>query len=95
MKNMTYIHCFIAGIFVASVLSGALLLSSVLAVLLIISWGNIILPLLFAVMIDLTFAKHTELYNAFGFMYSLGTLLLIVIFMSLRKSLNLQIYDKK
>lgn len=88
MNTFQYLHWFTAGLFVSAVLSQNTLIATILAILLITTWGDYILPLFSALFIDVTFTDVRTISNLFGFMFTAITLVLIVFFLSLRKFLK-------
>ncbi len=88
MRNFTYIHWFVVGMFTSVAFSGALTPSIILASILIIFWGNFTIPLILAIFIDIAFIDKRELINMFGFMLTFGTILLTIILLPLRKFLK-------
>jgi hypothetical protein len=83
-----YLHCFIAGIFIAAAISQSILFAIILAIILIIFWGNYALPLFMALLIDTSFVDARELQNLFGFAFTIVAGFLTVLLMPLRKFLK-------
>jgi len=88
MNTSQYMHWFISGLFVAAALSQSVLISIILAVILLIIWGNYTLPLLLALFIDVTFLNVRVISNLFGFTFTISALVLTVILLPLRKFLK-------
>ena len=81
-------HWFVAGIFVATALAHNILLLVMLAALLLMLWGDYILPLLVAIFIDITFVDIRNLANVFGFIFTVITLLITLLLLPLRRFLK-------
>ena len=86
-NNLT--HTFVAGLFIAFVFMQSATLSFLFGMVLVTIYGNYILPIIMALFIDITFVDTRNISNIFGFMYTLITITLTTILMSLRKFLKL------
>ncbi len=89
MINSKILHIFTAGLFLSSVLTANLWVMLILATILILIWGNFILPILSMVILDSSFVGNRELVNAYGFILTSVTIVATIILLKLRKFLNL------
>ncbi len=88
MSNLSHTHLFVSGLFLASIFSMDIWISAILACILIILWGNFILPLAVALFVDISFIDVRVLQNAYGFNITIYTLILIVLLIPLRRFLK-------
>ncbi len=88
MKNNSYLYYFTIGAFLATALSPYLLPMIILGLILILRWGNYILPIIVALFIDISLVTDRELYNLYGFIFTLSTLIISIILLKLRKFLK-------
>ncbi len=88
MTNISYMHSFVMGLFVALALSPHLYLTIAIGILLILRWRNFILPISAALLIDITLSTHNSIYNLYGYILTMSTLLSTIILLKLRKLLK-------
>ena len=88
MTNYTYAHSFVSGLFIASLISGHTILIGALGCILIVRWGNFILPLIGALILDTSLAYDRSLYNLYGFIFTFATIIVSIVSIKLRKSLK-------
>jgi hypothetical protein len=76
------------GLFVAVAMTSSPLLAFLLAAILILMWGNYLLPLILFLCIDISFVDHRELANLYGFILTITTIIMALILHPLRKFLK-------
>ncbi len=88
MKNNSYLYYFTVGAFLAVALSLYLIPIIILALILILRWGNYMLPIIVALFIDISLVADRDLYGLYGFIFTLPTLIISIILLKLRKFLK-------
>jgi len=88
MKDFSCAYWFVAGLFVSSALLQSILPALLFAILLILFWATISLPLIMAIFIDTVFVHERTLHNAYGFSLTVGIIVLILIVLPVRKFLK-------
>ncbi|GEM_PF-5318630 len=88
MSNITYAHSFCIGLLLAAVLSNYMILAAALSILTITIWGNFIIPILLALLIDTSLVAERGIHNLYGFSITIVTILLTVTLLQLRKLLK-------
>ncbi len=88
MINSKTLHLFVSGLFVATLLTPHIWITAILSVVLILIWGNFILPILSALILDASFVNNREFFNIYGFVLTSVTMIATVILLKLRKFLK-------
>lgn len=81
-------HYFTMGVFMAFALSPYILITYIIAIVLILRWGNYYLPLMVALLLDMSLVPDRELINAYGFIFTISILVSTLILLKLRKFLK-------
>jgi len=88
MSKSIYMHYFTAGLFVAAALSPHVTVAALLAVILVLRWGNFTLPVIAALLVDSSLVVNRDLGNLYGFLLTVPTVLGSMILIKLRKFLK-------
>jgi len=89
MNKQNYLHAFIIGAIIPFVLSGYILVPIILTMLLLLLFGDFIVPIIFALFADLAFAPSTSISHFLGLKYTFVTIILIVVMLKVRKLLKI------
>ncbi len=83
------LHWFIIGMFLSAIMFDNLVLHVISVIILPLFWRDYIVPLFGALLVDGAFTGIRELSNLFGLSYTIITLILVIIFVSISKMLRI------